>query len=82
MAAQLGEVFELEVAVGADSGRNLLVIDAERIAHLMEKTGDRVGTDDDAEVTQCLGNLVGSSPGPLQTRDGVTGGVVFQQELD
>jgi hypothetical protein len=80
--AQIAEVEELMVAIGTVVGGESLVIDTKRIAHLMEKTGDRVGTDDDAEVTQCLGNLVGSSPGPLQTRDGVTGGVVFQQELD
>ncbi len=80
--AQIAEVEELMVAIGTVVGGESLVIDTKRIAHLMEKTGDRVGTDDDAEVAQCLGNLVGSSPGPLQTRDGVTGGVVFEQELD
>jgi len=80
--AQIAEVEELMVAIGTVVGGESLVIDTKRIAHLMEKTGDRVGTDDDAEVAQCLGNLVGSSPGPLQTRDGVTGGVVFDQELD
>ena len=48
----------------------------------MQETSDSVGTDDDPEVTQRQGNLFGSSAGPLQTRDGIAGGVVFQQEFD
>jgi hypothetical protein len=48
----------------------------------MEETSDGVGTDDDTEVTQSHGNLVGSSPGPLQPSDGIASGVVFEQELD
>src|SRR5258708_3808992 len=80
--AQIAEVEELMVAIGTVVGGEFLVIDAKGIAHLMEEAGDRVGTNDDAEVAQCLGNLVGSSPGPLQTGDGIPGGVVFEQELD
>ena len=80
--AKIAQVEELMVAIGTVVGGESLLIDAKGITHLMEETSDRVGTDDDAEVTQCPGNLVRSSPGPLQTRDGVTGGVVFQQELD
>jgi hypothetical protein len=38
-------------------GGEFLVIDAQGIAHLMEKAGDRVGTDADAEVTQSQGNF-------------------------
>ena len=53
---QLGEIFELEVAVGAGVRGNLLVIDAERIAHLMEQTGDGV-----AEFGQFLGNRGGGA---------------------
>src|SRR5712692_10832132 len=56
---QIAEVEELMVAIGTVVGGESLVIDTKRIAPLMEKTGDRVGTDDDAEVAQCLGNLVG-----------------------
>jgi hypothetical protein len=80
--AKIAEVEELMVAIGTVVGGEFLVIDAKGIAHLMEETSDSVGTDDDAKVTQRPGNLVRSSPGPLQARDGVTGGVVFQQELD
>jgi hypothetical protein len=48
----------------------------------MEETSDGVGTDDDPEVSERHGNFVGGSPGPLQPRDGIAGGVVFEQELD
>ena len=58
------------------------MIDAQGIAHLVEETSDGVGTNDDTEVTQRRGNLVGSSPGPLQPSDGITGSVVFEQKLD
>ena len=58
------------------------MIDAQGIAHLMEETSDGVGADDDTEVTQRQGNLVSSSPRPLQPSDGIAGGVVFEQELD
>ncbi len=70
------------VAIGTVVGREFLVIEAEGIAHLMEETSDGVGTDDNAEVIERPGNLVRSSPGPLQAGDGIAGGIVFQQELD
>jgi hypothetical protein len=59
-----------------------LVIDTQRIAHLMEEAGDGVGTDQNTEVGQCHGDLIGGSPGPLQPSDGITSGVVLEQELD
>ena len=36
VAAKLGEIFELEIAVRTGVGGDLLVIDAQRIAHLSE----------------------------------------------
>ena len=80
--AQIAEVEELIVAIRTVVGGAFLVIDPKRIAHLMEEPGDGVGTDDDTEVTQRHGNLVGSAAGPLQPSDGIAGGVVFEQELD
>ena len=80
--AKIAEVEELMVAIGTVVGGEVLVIEAQGITHLVEETSDSVGTDYDAEVTQRHGNLGGGSPGPLQARDGITGGVVFQQELD
>jgi hypothetical protein len=58
------------------------VIDAEGIAHLVEKTSDGVGANTDTEVTQRHGNLFRSAARPLQPGDGIASGVVFEQELD
>jgi hypothetical protein len=80
--SKIAEVEELMVAIGTMVGGEFLVIDAEGIAHLMEEAGDGAGANQDTEVTQCHGNLGGGSPRPLQAGDGVTGGVVFEQELD
>jgi hypothetical protein len=49
---------------------------------LMEETGNGVGTDDDTKVTQRHGNLGRCSRRPLQTGDGITSGIVFEQKLD
>ena len=75
---KITQVEELIIAIGADVGGEFLVIDAQGIAHLMEEPSDSVGADDDAEVTQRHGDLVGSSPGPLQPSDGIAGRVVFE----
>jgi hypothetical protein len=80
--AQVAEVEELMVAIGTVVGGEFLVIDAKGIAHLMEETGDGVGANQDPEVTQRHCHLGGGSSRPLQTRDGITGGIVFEQELD
>jgi hypothetical protein len=48
----------------------------------MEETGYGVGADGDTEVAQRHGNLVGGAPRPLQPGDGISGSVVFEQELD
>ncbi len=79
---KITQVEELIVAIRTVVGGAFLVIDPKRIAHLMKEPGDGVGTDDDTEVTQRQGNLVGSSSGPLQPSDGIAGGVVFEQKLD
>ena len=79
---KIPKVEELIIAIGAEVSGELLVIDAQGIAHLMEETSDGVRTDDHTEVTQRHGNLVGGSPGPLQPGEGIAGGVVFEQELD
>ena len=79
---KITKVEELIIAIGAEIGGEFLVIDAQGIAHLMEETSDGIGTDEDTEVAQRHGDLVGSSPGPLQPSDGIAGRVVFEQELD
>jgi len=80
--AQIGEVEKLLIAMWAEISRNLLVIHTQGVSHRMEEAGDGIGADDDTEVCQRHGNLVGSSPGPLPPSDGIAGRVVFEQELD
>ena len=82
LVPQVADVEELLVAVGTVVGGEFLVIDAQRITHPMEKTGHRIGADDDTEVAQGHRHLGGRSSRPLQAGDGIPGGVVFEQELD
>jgi hypothetical protein len=53
---QVGEIFELEVAVRARVGGDLFVIDAQGIAHLVQQAGHGVGGDSNAELGQFLGD--------------------------
>ncbi len=80
-AAQFGQVFELEIAIRAGVSGDLLVIHAQRIAHLVEQASDGIGTDSDAELAKFLGYSDGSAASPAQTRHGIAGGVVFQQAV-
>jgi hypothetical protein len=80
-AAQVGEIFELEVAVGTDRGRDLLVINAERIAHLMEQAADCVRRDGNAECYQLLGDGQRGAARPAQSGHGIAGCVVCQQTM-
>ena len=50
--AQFGEIFELKVAVGTRIGRDLLLIDPQGIAHVLEQAGDGIGRDGNAELGQ------------------------------
>ena len=50
--AQFGDVPELLVAVRMRRAGELLVIDAQRIAHRLEQSGDRLRADVDAERVQ------------------------------
>jgi hypothetical protein len=54
------------------------VIDAKRIAHPMEQASDGAGAHPDTEVSERHGNLGGGSPRPLQSSDGIPGGIVFE----
>ena len=82
VTAQVADVQKLLVAIGTRVGGDLLVVDAERIAHVAEQPPDRVRTDGDAKVAERQGHFGGRAAGPFHPGDGITGGVVFQQELD
>ena len=55
--AQLGDVPELLVAVGMRGAGELLVVDAQRIAHRLEEPRDRLRADVDAEPAEFVGEL-------------------------
>ena len=80
--AQVGEIFELEVAMGAVAGGDLFVIDAQRIAHLAEQARDGIGADRDAEGAEFLGDSGGGAAGPAQAGHGIAGSVVLQQAME
>jgi hypothetical protein len=80
-AAQLGQIFELEIAIRTGAGGDLLVIDAQRIAHLMEQAGGGIGADSDAELAEFLGDSDRRAARPAQTRHRIAGRVVFQQAV-
>src|SRR3984893_18519126 len=57
--AQVADVEELLVAIRTGVGGELLVVDAQRIAHLPEQAPDRVRTDGDAKVAEGNGHFGG-----------------------
>src|SRR3989442_13891814 len=50
--AQVTDIEKLLVSIWTRVGGQLFVVDAERIAHLVEQSGDRVGADGDPEVPE------------------------------
>ena len=62
--AQLSKIFELKIPVGTRTGGDLLLIDPQGIAHVMEQAGDGVRRDGNAEFGQLLRDGVGSAARP------------------
>src|SRR6266566_9917874 len=62
--AQLGEIFELKIAVGTAAGGDLFVIDPQGIAHVMEQAGDGIGRDGNAELGQLFSDGGSSTARP------------------
>ena len=73
---------ELLVAVRMRDAGELLVVDAQRIAHRLEQSGDRLRADVDAEPVELLGEFGGGAVCPLQAADGVAGRLVSHQGFD
>ena len=79
---QRANMLELLIAVGTGVGGDLLAVDAQREIHLVQETSDRIGRDRNVDLLKNLGDLLGRLAGPLQPRDGISGGVVLQKNLD
>ncbi len=75
-------MLELLIAVGAGVGGDLLAVDAQRKIHLIEKTSDRVSRNGNVDLLENLGDLLRRRAGPLQSGDGIAGGILLQENLD
>jgi hypothetical protein len=49
---------------------------------LIEEASDRIGRDRDIDLLQNFRDLFGRLPSPLQAGDGISGGVVLQENFD
>ena len=79
---QRADLLELPIAVGGGIGGDLLAVDAPREIHFVQEPGDCVGRDGDVDLLKNVGDFLGRLAGPLQSRDGISGGVVLQKNLD
>src|ERR1700730_19467511 len=81
--ARIVDIVELEIAVGAVVGSELLLVDTQRVVHLVQETGDSVGRDINAVLLTNLSSDFGSGAmGPLKASHRIAGGVVFKQPGD
>src|SRR5713101_2823409 len=74
--------WNLLIAVGTGVGGDLLAVDAQREIHLVQKTSDCFGRDRNVDLLKNLGNLLRRLAAPLQPRDGISGRVVLQKNLN
>src|SRR6266446_2703787 len=78
--ARIADVVELELAVGAVVGSELLLVETQRVVHLVQETGDSVGRDINAVMLANLSRDFGSGAmGPLKAGNGIASGVIFKQ---
>ena len=66
--AQGGDVLELLVSVRMRGAGELLVVDAQRVAHRLEQSRDGLRADVDAEPAEFVGELGGRAARPLQAK--------------
>ena len=71
------QIFELAIAVGTETGGDLLVVHTQGVSHLAKQAGDSIGRDEDAETGEFFGNGDGCTPTPSQSGYRIAGGVVF-----
>ena len=80
--AQIRNVIELKIAVGAGIGGEILLVHPQRVIHGVKQPRDGVGRNREAMGSEQFGNLIGGAAGPFQSRDGIAGGVMFEKVLD
>ncbi len=77
-----GNMLELLIPVWTGVGGDLLAVDAEREIHLVQEASDRIGRDRNVDLRENVGDLLCRFASPLQPRDGISGRVVLQKNLD
>ena len=75
-------MLELLVSVRMRGAGELLVVDAQRVAHRLEQSRDGLRADVDAEPAEFVGELGGRAARPLQAADRVPGRLVGHQGFD
>ena len=75
-------MLELLIPVRTGVGGDLLPVDAQREIHLVQKTRDGIGGYRNVDLLKNLRDLLRRLPCPLQSRDGIAGGIVLQNNLN
>src|SRR5260370_18187715 len=78
---QRGNMLELLIPVRTGVGGDLLPVDAQREIHLVQKTRDGIGGYRNIELLPNLPALLRRLPCPLQSRDGIAGGIPLPYTL-
>ena len=79
---QRADMLKLPITVETGVGGDLLAVDAQREIHLVQEASDRIGRDRDIDLLEDLSDLLCRLAGPLQSGNGISGGVVLQKNLD
>lgn len=85
--SHVGDMLELTIALlwrrrMPEAGFDPLVIDPQRIVHLVQESAYRFGADTNAVVSQFGGNTSSRFAGPSQTAHRVASGLLFYEGLD
>ena len=79
---QFGDVFELLIAVWAGVCGQHLVVDVERVAHLVKQAGNRIGRNENSQFGEQDSNLISRSATPFQSAHRIAGRVVLKERFN
>ena len=80
--SHFGDILELLIAVRAGVCGKHLVVDAERVAHLMKQAADSIGGNEDSHFGEKDSNLVGGTPTPFQSGHRIATRVVLEEPFN
>jgi hypothetical protein len=78
---QRGNDLKLLIPVRTRVGGDLLAVDTQREIHLVEQARDGVSRNRDVDLSKNFRDLLRCLTGPLQSRDGIAGRIVLQDDL-